>query len=103
MKNIKLALKFILLHIIKLFNDFMIFITNKKVDWFRKNKVKIACAIITILAIANLNTSNQLSARDMTQMTCYDVGPSTKLDFEERDNNFNSGFLDTLKAIFFIK
>jgi len=101
MKKLKLAAKYILFNIFKLMNDIMIFITGNKLNWFKKNKIKIASAIIGILAIVNMSIGTNAKAyiRDNPNIMCYDTGISFQ---QEQSKGFIDGFWDTIKAIFFL-
>lgn len=92
MKRVLLAIKYIFLHFVNFINNLLLFLTNKEVDWFKKNKLKIACAIIGILFLINLRYP-QVPER-YEGVTCYGIGP-------ERPANFMYGFFYTIKYILF--
>lgn len=97
MKKIILALKYVFLNVLYGLNNFMIFISHKKINFFRNNKVKIACAIITILLLVYVKSNIQTDYHaDPNGPTCYASGPP-------RPSQFVDGFFNTLKKIFFIE
>lgn len=94
MKKINLAGKYILLSIVKVINDLMIRITNGKAEQFLRNKVTIACAIVTILTITNINQQLLLNYRPGPM--CY----KPVSNFENFSDMFrDSGFLTNIKTI----
>lgn len=98
MKKMKLAGKYILLSIVKVFNDLMIRITNGKTERFLRNKLTIACAIIAVLTITN---QAFLRPGPGCYVVARDPGPSCYVVAREPIGTtlYTGSFLDNIKLI----